>query len=286
MKKKSLVVLFGFVLAFLFAGGAVRASVLFKGMKGEAVTEIQEILKEDASIYPEGLVTGYFGPLTEKAVKRLQAKFGLAQTGKIDSETEAKLFPVIKYLKVKSPNGGEVLDRGEIQTIEWEVNPWLEPTKEEPLWAKASIDLFRRRKINILRSQSESSTSVLPIEKSFSVFVKHIAFVNLYDGTYSWKISPEIKNGSDYVIRITVGKRLVGYWRNQILPQEVWPSGEKILPVDSVPPAIYWDESDAPFTITGETPTPSPALEPIIELLEEAIRTLNKALQLLRGMMD
>ncbi|HEX2792703.1 MAG TPA: peptidoglycan-binding protein [Candidatus Paceibacterota bacterium] len=45
------------------------------------VTRLQTVLALDAAIYPEGLVTGYFGPATDKAVKALQAKNGLAKAG-------------------------------------------------------------------------------------------------------------------------------------------------------------------------------------------------------------
>src|SRR3989344_6514270 len=42
---------------------------LYKGTSGDDVRELQEFLKQFPDIYPEGLVTGYFGPLTEKAVQ-------------------------------------------------------------------------------------------------------------------------------------------------------------------------------------------------------------------------
>jgi hypothetical protein len=49
---------------------------LKKGMKGEDVKCLQEILKsEGPEIYPEGLVTGYFGPLTFKALIKFQEKY-------------------------------------------------------------------------------------------------------------------------------------------------------------------------------------------------------------------
>lgn len=47
---------------------------LRRGDTGDEVRKLQELLKSDPEIYPEGLVTGYFGPLTERAVKRFQEK--------------------------------------------------------------------------------------------------------------------------------------------------------------------------------------------------------------------
>ena len=45
------------------------------------VTLLQRFLLEDPLIYPEGLVTGYFGVLTEKAVQRWQKAHGIVSFG-------------------------------------------------------------------------------------------------------------------------------------------------------------------------------------------------------------
>ncbi len=50
------------------------AENLYRGSTGDEVRKLQEFLKQFPDIYPEGLVTGYFGPLTEAAVKRFQEK--------------------------------------------------------------------------------------------------------------------------------------------------------------------------------------------------------------------
>jgi peptidoglycan hydrolase-like protein with peptidoglycan-binding domain len=43
------------------------------GSRGQDVALLQAYLAGNPALYPEGLVTGYFGPLTEKAVARWQA---------------------------------------------------------------------------------------------------------------------------------------------------------------------------------------------------------------------
>lgn len=48
---------------------------LYFGMKSKEVVCLQEFLKSQAEIYPEGLVTGFFGPLTKKAVIKFQEKY-------------------------------------------------------------------------------------------------------------------------------------------------------------------------------------------------------------------
>ena len=47
------------------------------GARSEDVKILQRFLAKDKKIYPERLVTGYFGPLTKRAVGRLQLKYGL-----------------------------------------------------------------------------------------------------------------------------------------------------------------------------------------------------------------
>lgn len=53
---------------------------------------LQEFLKNQGSeIYPEALVTGYFGSLTKSAVLRFQRKYGILQTGFVGVLTRTKI---------------------------------------------------------------------------------------------------------------------------------------------------------------------------------------------------
>ena len=69
---------------------------LRKGMSGDDIKALQEYLKSIPGIYPEGFVTGYFGSLTEQAVKRFQRKHGIEDVGEVGPKTRAKLNPLLE----------------------------------------------------------------------------------------------------------------------------------------------------------------------------------------------
>lgn len=64
---------------------------LREGMSGDDVKALQTILSADTSIYPEGLVTGFYGKLTSEAVKKFQKKYGIEMLGLVGPKTLKKL---------------------------------------------------------------------------------------------------------------------------------------------------------------------------------------------------
>lgn len=80
------------LMQFKFGGSA--SVVLSRGSRGTAVAALQQVLRRDVSIYPEGLVTGYYGPLTQAAVARFQARYSMSQSGSVNSQTLVKLAQV------------------------------------------------------------------------------------------------------------------------------------------------------------------------------------------------
>ncbi len=66
-------------------------ATLSLGSSGDDVKALQALLAANANIYPEGLITGYFGKATEKAIKRLQKENGLEQAGRVGPKTQQLL---------------------------------------------------------------------------------------------------------------------------------------------------------------------------------------------------
>ncbi len=60
---------------------ATLARTLRKGSRGNDVRSLQSFLSSDPNIYPEGAITGTFGPATERAVQRFQERNGIVAYG-------------------------------------------------------------------------------------------------------------------------------------------------------------------------------------------------------------
>lgn len=78
------------------SAGSYKVSIV-PGSKGSDVTALQNFLKlQGKDIYPEGLVTGYYGSLTTQAVQKFQEKYGIAAPGvtgygNVGPKTRAKI---------------------------------------------------------------------------------------------------------------------------------------------------------------------------------------------------
>ena len=93
---------------------------LYKGLSDEEVKKLQEFLKQYSEIYPEGLVTGFYGPLTEKAVKKFQEEHDIPATGLVGPLTRDKIKELSSEKKVivchyppENPSNKHSLEIGE-----------------------------------------------------------------------------------------------------------------------------------------------------------------------------
>lgn len=71
------------------------SSQLDIGESNADVTNLQMFFADNSSIYPEGLVTGYFGTLTRASVLRFQAAYGLDQAGRVGPMTRDSINMLI-----------------------------------------------------------------------------------------------------------------------------------------------------------------------------------------------
>jgi peptidoglycan hydrolase-like protein with peptidoglycan-binding domain len=95
-----------FVIAFIGMryAEALVTTTLDPGATGADVSELQTYLATDASIYPEGLVTGYYGPLTMAAVQRFQCKYAIVCSGDVSSTGYGRVGP-LTLAKIQSLEG-------------------------------------------------------------------------------------------------------------------------------------------------------------------------------------
>ena len=82
-----------FTVAGVLTPALVSAEDLYRqlelGSRGTDVSTLQSFLAEDTSVYPSGLVTGYFGTLTKGGVKRFQINNGISPVGRVGPQTMA-----------------------------------------------------------------------------------------------------------------------------------------------------------------------------------------------------
>lgn len=90
-------------------------SQLRRGMSGDEVRALQEFLAEDHDVYPEGLITGFFGPMTENAVRKFQRKHGIDAVGEIGPKTRVRIHELLEEWR----EGGKNIPLGLLKRIGW-----------------------------------------------------------------------------------------------------------------------------------------------------------------------
>lgn len=68
------------------------ARSLMRGMSGDDVRDLQELLAQDPAIFSSAFITGFFGPITEEALRKFQRKHGIEAIGIFGPKTQAKIL--------------------------------------------------------------------------------------------------------------------------------------------------------------------------------------------------
>lgn len=88
------------------APSSAKADTLYRqlqvGMSGSDVGSLQTFLAQDKTLYPQGLVTNYFGFLTKSAVANFQSRNGIPAVGRVGPAT----LPVLNAQMSGGLSGG------------------------------------------------------------------------------------------------------------------------------------------------------------------------------------
>lgn len=84
---------------------------LQEGMSGSDVGTLQSFLAVDRTIYPQGLITSYFGPLTKSAVSNFQSRNGIETVGRVGPIT---LGAINRQIAAGGMGGGGVVYGGDV----------------------------------------------------------------------------------------------------------------------------------------------------------------------------
>ena len=87
------------------------------------VTMLQRFLAQDPQIYPEGEITGYFGPATERAVQRFQVRHGIVTKGDYASTGYGRVGPRTRWA-IKNSCAGST---SAVETYGFTVSPTQGP---------------------------------------------------------------------------------------------------------------------------------------------------------------
>lgn len=120
------VAVFGWGVQGASAAGAVTTQAGV-GSSGVNVSNLQGFLASNPLIYPQGLVTGYFGQLTANAVSAFQAAFDLPVVGRVGPLTLSAINRVMvmgRGLDISGPNMSGMVARLSPRqvTVSWTTN--------------------------------------------------------------------------------------------------------------------------------------------------------------------
>lgn len=143
------------------ASAATLTRTLELGMSGEDVTALQAFLATNRHIYPEGIASGYFGPLTKEAVRQFQVAYDIEPVGRVGPVTMAKINAIM--------NSGLGLDTdapvaSNFTAVASSTGVMFNWMTNEPAWGQVNLD------INPIQS-SEATSHQIPLSVSGTAYV-------------------------------------------------------------------------------------------------------------------
>lgn len=151
---------FAFAHAQTVGARTTIGSQLQLGSTGDDVKTLQTYLATNTKIYPEGIVSGYYGPLTETAVAQFQIASGLPPVGNVGPQTLAKLNSLLvagASLDVSAPfiSNVRIATTTESATISW--------TTSEPTLGSVHYDFspIAMKEVSVARVDPQTSGTLV-----------------------------------------------------------------------------------------------------------------------------
>lgn len=172
---------------------ASAATLLKRGAKGSEVTMIQETLKE-LGYYTYSKTTGFYGSITEKAVKRFQKANGIYPDGVVGKKTRGIL---IKSDKTSVVSGSAIsLAAVDVNTQKVGDLDWFKEVRY--LWDRGMdatvTDVATGKSFQVKRTYGTNHADVEPLTKDDTAVIKEIW------GGLSWERRAVIVQFGNYTI--------------------------------------------------------------------------------------
>jgi hypothetical protein len=199
--------------------GDIQIEINFKkrlrmGDHGDDVKHLQEFLSTDAVIFPEGKITGIFGPLTAKAVKRLQEKLGLEQVGEVGPKTLEKINEILRNGAGNSGMipPGLLKDHGRMVVVP------LKAQNDSGVMAKAVISAKSASTTSVMLMVSEEHANSSVLGTTTMPHPAHIhggPCATTTIGAVKYPLSPVVNGRSETVLNVSLPD-LPGFLRHRL----------------------------------------------------------------------
>jgi peptidoglycan hydrolase-like protein with peptidoglycan-binding domain len=143
------------------------------GSTGSDVSVLQTFLAQQPNIYPQGLVTGYFGPLTKAAVMNFQARNNISAIGRVGPETLSIINAqvangMIGGADVSAPIIGNLnaTTNNNTATVTWNTN---EPAHGVLYYSSTPFTMYEQGRGVIISGSTASSDSSLRYSQNITV---------------------------------------------------------------------------------------------------------------------
>lgn len=159
-------VLFLAAITFAHAQTANRLPIINQldvGATGNDVLRLQTLLAMNPTIYPAGLVTGYYGPMTKTAVTQFQIGYGLDPVGRVGPLTRAKMNSLIASGLAPDVNAYSI---GNVHVETTQTTATITWTTAEPARGKVNYDSLPIVMLETSKALTEPVTTGIAVNES------------------------------------------------------------------------------------------------------------------------